>query len=393
MQKPTLLELTSTRFFAAFAVLMGHFNEFLHIPASIMQWFSGGHYVSYFFALSGFILTYRYWDTFAEGVSLRGFHGYFVARIARIYPSYVLALVLITGVFVAMNRMHPGAVTFPGNTVTSWLVNLLALQTFARSYDTQQYWNAPAWSISTEFCFYAMFPFILAWIARRCRGRSCLLWLAVAATVAGIAAQTATLVLVYVYGWDRTFWVDIVASRNIFWRLQQFMIGVVAARLLYGGHLPSLERPAVRNAVLAAGIAAFSAMNAAPWPDGDVAPVIMRQFRLEIFYMFPFAAVIVALAAGPTFASRFLQHRGMVLLGDASYGIYIFHWIPWMALAFAVNRGWRPTPMAVTTVILLTIVFAVACYIWYERPARWFLRRRFGPRQDEPSVVSRAASP
>jgi peptidoglycan/LPS O-acetylase OafA/YrhL len=391
MERPALLELTSTRFFAAFAVLFGHFNEFLHLPGSIPQWFAGGHYVSFFFTLSGFILTYRYWDTFAQGVHRPGFRGYFVARIARIYPSYVLALLLLTAVFITLNALRPGSVTYPGNTVTSWFVNLFALQTFARSYDTQQYWNAPAWSISTEFCFYAMFPFIVAGIARHCRGRAGLIWVAVAATLLGVVAQATTLILVYVYGWDRTFWLDLVASRNIGWRLQQFMMGVVVARLLFGGHLPALGRPAVRNAVLIAGLAVMSAMNVAPWPGGDVAPVVMRQFRLEIGYMFPFAAIIVALAAGRTFLTAFLQTRVMVLLGHGSYGLYIFHWIPWVLVAHAVNRGWRPDPWTITTVILLTILFSVACYIVYETPSRQYLRRTFGQSRQENPTLARGA--
>lgn len=380
MQKPALLELTSTRFFAAFAVLLGHFNQYLGLPGWIAQWISGGHYVGYFFALSGFILSYRYWEEFERGVAVRQAHGYYVARIARIYPSYVLALLLLTIMYVAMSAARPGSVTYPANAVTSWLANLFAIQTFARSYATQQYWNAPAWSISTEFCFYALFPFLVAWMARHCRTRASLLWVLAAVMAFAVAAQAANLILVYVHGWDRTFWVDIVASRNIIWRLQQFVIGVVAARLLYGGHWPALGSEAIRNRLLIGCLVAIALANALPSPRSDVAAVVMRQLIEEIVFAFPFAGVIVALAAGRTVLSGFLQRPLMVLLGEASYGIYIFHWIPWVALAFSVNQGWVPRASVVTGVILLTILFSIGCYIWYERPVRQLLRRRFGPR-------------
>ena len=376
-QRIHLAELTSTRFLAAFAVLLGHFKELLSLPPFVADLVGGGHNVSFFFALSGFILCYRYWDTFAEGVTAPGLRLYFVSRVGRIYPSYALALVLLTGLYLIANALRPGTVTYPPNPVTSWLVNLLALQTYAPSIATQQYWNAPGWSISTELSFYVIFPVVLAWIARHCNGRASLLWLLGLTTALGILAQGATLILVYRYGWSREFWLDIVASRNIFWRMQQFMIGVVAARLLYGGYLAALSRPAVRNAVLLGGLAVTAAMNLAPWPEGNVAPVIMRQFRLEVAYMFPFAAIIVALAAGNTFLSGFLQRPFLVLLGNASFAVYIFHWIPWIMLMHAKHRGWDPHPLLVTVVILLTILFSIASYLWYEKPARMYFRRKF----------------
>jgi hypothetical protein len=51
------------------------------------------------------------------------------------------------------------------------------------------------------------------------------------------AMQAFALVLVFKYGLSQTYLVDVVASRNIFWRFPEFLTGVLAARLLYGGHL------------------------------------------------------------------------------------------------------------------------------------------------------------
>ena len=377
---PHLLELTSTRFFAAMAVLLGHFQDFLGLPKWLTLWIAGGYGVSFFFVLSGFILTYVYWDQFAPGVDGRGFRRYFVARVARIYPSYVLALVLITLVYVAASTVRPGAVVFPGNTITSWFVNLFALQTFARSYETQQYWNAPAWSISTEFGFYVMFPFILAVIARYFRSLRGLLVVFGLTVAWGILWQSATLVLVFKYGWNREFWLDIVASRNIFWRLPEFMTGVVAARLVYGGHLKALQsKSGLRNALLAAGLVGVSLLNIAPWPNEAMPLLVMRQFRFDMGYMIPFAAIVLALAAGPTFASPLLTRPSWVFLGDISYGIYIYHWIPWTLLTYAKSAGFQLSPWLVTGVLVATIMFSAASYLWYEKPVRLFIRKKLGP--------------
>jgi len=374
-QKIQLLELTSTRFFAAMAVLLGHFNEFLILPSWLSRWIAGGFGVSFFFVLSGFILCYRYWDDFAAGVERHHYRRYFVARIARIYPSYAMALVLITALYLLMNVVRPGAIGFPANAVTSWLANLFALQTFAPTYITQQMWNAPSWSISTEFGFYLVCPLILAGVARYCRGRGSLLMLLAFTVAFGIATQALALVLVFREGWNQQMWLDVVASRNIFWRLPEFLTGVAAARLLYGGHLPWLQQVAARNSLLVASFVVVSLLNIAPWPTDNMAILIMRQFRFEVAYMIPFAGIILALAAGPTLVSPVLKRPFWVFLGDISYGIYIYHWIPWTILSHAKAHGWVFPPGLVTGVILATILFSAASYIWYEKPARRFLRK------------------
>ncbi len=374
-QKKQLLELTSTRFFAAMAVLLGHFNEWLDLPSWLSRWIAGGFGVSFFFVLSGFILTYVYWEHFEGGVARRGYRRYLVARFARIYPSYAMGLVLITLLYVLANVVRPGAFGFPPNPVTSWLLNLFALQTFAPSFETQQMWNGPSWSISTEFGFYLACPLILAGLARYVRSTRRLLALFAANVAFAIAMQALVLVLVFKHGWSQQFWLDTVASRNIFWRLPEFLTGVVAARLLYGGHLPWLQSAAARNALLLASFALVSFLNVAPWPTENTAILVMRQFRLEVAYMIPFAGIVLALAAGPTLASPVLKRPSWVFLGDISYGIYIYHWIPWTIVAHAKAHGWNVTPGIVTGVVAATILFSAASYIWYEKPARVYLRR------------------
>jgi peptidoglycan/LPS O-acetylase OafA/YrhL len=118
----------------------------------------GGYGVSFFFVLSGFILAYVYWDDFQGGVTRPAYRRYAVARFARIYPAYVLGLLLITFLYDFINWKMARGVRLSAEPVTSWLMNLFALQTFSLSYATQQVWNGPAWSISTEFGFYILCP-------------------------------------------------------------------------------------------------------------------------------------------------------------------------------------------------------------------------------------------
>jgi peptidoglycan/LPS O-acetylase OafA/YrhL len=274
--------------------------------------------------------------------------------------------------------VRPGSFGYPSNPVTSWLANLFALQTFAPSVLTQQIWNGPSWSISTEFGFYLACPFILAAVAQHVRSLPRLAALLAASVAFAIAMQAFTLVMVFGHGWSQAFWVDIVASRNIFWRFPEFLTGVTCARLLYGGHLRVLEGAGARNALLVASLALMSFLNVAPWPSEPREIVVMRQFRLDVAYMIPFAGIVLALAAGPTFASPLLKRPSMVFLGDISYGIYIYHWIPWTLISHAGAAGFHAPVWLVTAVIVGTIMFSAASYLWYERPARLYLRKKLG---------------
>ena len=378
VQKPQLMELTSTRFIAAMAVLLGHFSELLALPPVVAQLISGGIGVSFFFVLSGFILCYIYWDAFAGGITADNFRRYFVARIARVYPLYVLALVLITGLYLAIVTVRPGTIDFPPNPVISWIANLFAVQTFAPTRATQQFWNGPGWSISTEFAFYLLVPFVLAGIAKYVRDITGLVLLLLPTIALGVLAQAGALTLVLGFGWDRVFWLDTVASRNILWLLPEFMTGVITARLLFGGHLPWLGSAGARNLLLVGSVALVLLLNMAPWPAEDHAIIIMSQFRLYLGYMIPFAGVIAALAAGPTCLSAILQWPFSVILGETSYALYIFHWIPWSALSVLKAVGMAIHPIAVMGVILLTILCSLGSYLWFEKPVRSYLRRKYG---------------
>ena len=79
-----------------------------------------------------------------------------------------------------------------------------------------------------------------------------------------------------------------------------------------------------------------------------------------------------------------LARPSWVFLGEISYGIYIYHWISWTALAHARAAGLELSPALVTGVVVLTILFAAASFTWYERPARLFIRRKFAQKRPGP---------
>lgn len=144
-KRPALAALTSLRFFAALAIVIHHCNGVFWTAADLGPLDAG---VSFFFVLSGFILTYMYHDTVAEKFDWRRFY---TARFARIWPLHVVCLIL-TIAFVTVPE------PFDGGVLVANSLMLHAWIPFDRYFFS---YNYASWSISTELFFYLLFPFVL----------------------------------------------------------------------------------------------------------------------------------------------------------------------------------------------------------------------------------------
>jgi len=97
MRKPELPALTGVRFYAALLVFLSHA---VVIPG--MESLARGHLVfdagvvgvSFFFVLSGFILTYNYVDVFRSTLPVAGYKKFLWDRFTKIYPVH-LAITLL----------------------------------------------------------------------------------------------------------------------------------------------------------------------------------------------------------------------------------------------------------------------------------------------------------
>ena len=81
--------LTGLRFFAGIAIVIHHLHQF-GLPAYVLDGWLLNNGVSFFFVLSGFILTYVY-PTLETHHAVQRF---WIARVARIWPAHMAALVL-----------------------------------------------------------------------------------------------------------------------------------------------------------------------------------------------------------------------------------------------------------------------------------------------------------
>lgn len=112
--------------------------------------------VDVFFVLSGFVLSHVYW---AQRTKPFNFSDFMIARFARIYPMYLIALGLIAAYLGAGFILgKQGDTVYP---ISDLLKCLLFLQAVGLTETNS--WNFPAWAVAAEMGGYLAFPlFILA---------------------------------------------------------------------------------------------------------------------------------------------------------------------------------------------------------------------------------------
>jgi peptidoglycan/LPS O-acetylase OafA/YrhL len=177
-RRTALPALTGVRFFAAFYVVLSHSLPWVatrfRIPGPAKIFLSNGYLaVAMFFLLSGFILAYTYDGQIAGS---RNRARFWEARFARIYPVYLLSLVLA---YWFERGLH----------VKTQIAVLTMTQAWnPLSPETVGAWNYPAWTLSVEAFFYLVFPFVLPFISRR--STVALRWIGIACLVVTVFGHT-----------------------------------------------------------------------------------------------------------------------------------------------------------------------------------------------------------
>ncbi|KOX07581.1 acyltransferase family protein [Streptomyces sp. NRRL B-3648] len=302
--RPKLPSLTGLRFIAAALVFFFHaslifisMNPFADPDlADGFRWLfskAGWMGVSFFFVLSGFVLT---WSA-RPGDTVTGF---WRRRLLKIFPNHAVTWAL------AMLLFAGSAVP-----VKVWLPNLFLVHSWFPDPAVHLSLNAPAWSLCSELLFYLLFPFLLRPVLR-IKERA--LWVWAAAMVAGmLAVQLVTDFLApgspAAPGTDVTVWQ--------FWfgynfppvRMFEFVLGMILARLVLAGAFPRIA--IVPAAVLC--LAGYAAAMAVPFLYG-----------LNLMTVVPISLLICAVAYADVEGTRtVLRGRAMQWLGEVSFGFYL----------------------------------------------------------------------
>lgn len=366
--RPRLPAVTSLRFFAAFHVVIFHFQamQIFIGPAWFQKLSSIGYVgVSFFFVLSGFILVYTY---AGRPMILKNF---WRARFARIYPAYAFSL-LVTGpfFFYAVLTMNiPFFVWAKAHLKLASTLVLSLLQAWVPQAALT--WNAVAWSLSVEAFFYILFPFLLLFFVRRSELH--LLIIAAASWLTSLALSGSYVVLnpdhLSVVNADvlGAFWLNALKFNPLV-RLPEFLLGMACGFLFLRSHREkNLALPLVLSGIAALIVVVyFSAVI--PYP-------ILHTALLAP----AFAAIVYGFALRPKWGAL-MESRLLVLCGDASYSLYLLHsMIIGMYFHNTTGQLRYQSPIGVLVFVLIAVTISALVYRFIEEPARRTLNPKRKP--------------
>ena len=348
-------ELDSLRALAAVVVLFFHLDP--------LRYFPGWTGVDLFFVLSGYLIT----SIILENAGSPGFTlNFYARRSLRIWPIYYLTLLGL----VAANPFlaHPDK-----------LADLPYALTYTQNLPL--YWGKQpppthpafdhAWTLAIEEQFYLAWPALVLWAGRRRLVPLCVLTILIA-----LASREGSNWIIPHY-----------SERLLIARSDGFALGGLLAWVFAEGGWADLRRD---RALLACGLAAGLATLYLAWGCWAYSPLGLIGLPTPIYpaeVIFAFALLyagiigLVVLHAGARWL-RPLRFRGLVYLGQISYGLYLYHYV-----VYWIIDGCQPRPHShetdqpwTTQAVKLSATLAVAVASWHliERPIlRWKDRFRY----------------
>jgi len=366
--RPRLDALTALRFVAAALIVAEHSAGNFGFPDDLGSPFVLDQAVSFFFILSGFILTYVYPTLPAPAVPR-----FLRARVARVWPGHVTALLLL--LVVAGARAGRG----DGHGIGITLANLLLVQSWIPLKASFFSYNTVSWSISTELGFYLLFPLLIRNWERSWRWKLPGAFL----LVAGLVTLINVTHLPASSGLRETGLLYV----NPLGRLFEFTLGMAAA-LTYGRFARRIVCLRRTGTIVEIGVLmlvvvcmAYSARGAAlaghvPWV-GAAGAFWLREIGCTCL---AFAALIVVMALGRGGVSRALASPPCVLLGEISFAVYLLH--PVVLRGFTNHARaflYMPAPLRYAMYWAVTLLAAHLVWALVETPARRWITQPHWP--------------
>ena len=366
-RKPPLPGLTGVRTFLAIGIMFFHFTP--PLPVLVRPVIEAGFtYISFFLLISGFVLAYNY----AHRADTLRPAKFYAARLSRLYPVYLLSLL------VSLEMLHSEWTMRPiGEFLRGALLTPVLLQGWSPTLST--FWNTVAWTLATEAMLYLAFPYIIRmkfW--PRSAGKLLLLF-------AGFWLWELLLPTVYVLlnpdglhdinRYSSGYWLRALKYTPLPF-LPIFLAGITLGRLHAVIELSS--RVALALTVIA-GCGIFGAFYFLV----PHVPYVMLHGGL----LTPVFALLVLGLTGVHVISRVLGWGPIAGFGRASLCLYLLHFNTWITL----HDHHIPERLGVARLdpwisYVFILCFAYAAYRLVEHPAQKYLLTNFVYKEPKPPV-------
>jgi peptidoglycan/LPS O-acetylase OafA/YrhL len=365
-RRPALPALTGLRTLLALDILLFHFTP-AHLRWASHPWLSlyplvdiGYVFVSFFFLISGFILSYNYAHKAARPSRRRAAAinalDFWMARLSRLYPVYALTMLISIPMLLIEWHVRSSTEFWLGAIATP-----LLLQGFFPHLAT--FWMTVTWTLSCEVVLYLAFPWLLKLkLPRRA--------LPLAAMVLGFWALGLVPHTIYLFTnpdhlphladrYTDGLWLNVLKYTPVAY-VCTFLAGLTLGRL----HDALALSPRARVLLGLTGFTAagFMAYNVTPG-----LPYIIVHGGL----MTPIWAMVILGLAGPSWLAGIFSWRPLVAVGASTYALYLLHfnvfqllqtWRVWQTLHLARFDPWIS--------YAFIIALAVAVQRWVEHPAQ-----------------------
>lgn len=274
--------------------------------------------VSVFFVLSGFLITYGYYERYSASLSPAVSLLFSLKRVGKLYPLHVLTMLPILALDI---YMRPSTGMTGEYIVAETAANLLLVQAWMPKYAFSL--NGVAWYLSVSLLLYFLFPYILACIrayrSRRAAVAACVVLFAVQIGLCALAVPLGRAL----YGEDKlgfAFWFGYIFPPV---RAIDFAVGCNLGYIFLTRRANEGES---RRAGAAMTLGAAALLAAAIWIFTCGRGFLAREeFSAAVIWL-PFAALAVYLfALGTGLVPRVLTNRVTVFLGNMSAWFYLIH--------------------------------------------------------------------
>ena len=381
--KQPIHTLTGLRFLAALAVFIHHLAG--KFGYAVNPYSIGSIAVSFFFVLSGFVLTYAYHDRLNRWSDVAKFY---FNRFARIWPLHVVCLILSV-------TTSQGFARFQEPDIWGKLAaNIFLLQ----SWFTDNQWvfsfNGVSWSVSAEAFFYLIFPLLLFANGKRIKTTMVAMFAIVLVAAAAVA---------YLENQGQYPAIDFfrIGHVNPLMRLPDFLIGAIAGRIFLNRQQGQL-RPhqfwvdtiqelfcvalLIGTCIWISDLKLQQQIAKLTWGGSFLA----SWFRVE-YPLLLFGCAVYVFAKSKGLFSKLLGNRLFVYLGDVSYAFYMVHAIVLRNIFFGHNSygvlaGWQ---LAILS-FLVALGSSIVLYELVEMPMKRLLHAWYSSRSSVNQINSQA---